>query len=101
MAGNVNHLDTKAFSSTVQAFTKYSNDFETIIIGVEKTANAIIDKWKGKGAEAFKKDLNDITIKLVDVRDILKELCGSLKSAEETYAAADLKVAESFEDEGE
>lgn len=92
-SGNVTHLNTAKFDSTIAAFKKGIDDYNTIKSDVERTTNTLFLSWQGKGKKQFEKDYNTIYQQLEDIADIMYELYDTLVDAEATYILADEETA--------
>lgn len=97
MAGNLNHLDTKSFESTINAYQKYIKEFEEIVSGVNKTAGTVIEHWSGKGRNAFEKDYKQVQLNLKDISDIMYDIRDALVDAQTEYTKTDASLSKSFE----
>ena len=91
--GNVTHLDTNKFSSTIQAFKEGVSEYNEIRTDVERTTNTLFLSWQGKGKTQFDKDYTTIYQQLTDIEDILYELYNSLIDAQAAYIQADEEAA--------
>lgn len=97
MAGNVNHLDTVNFNSTMAAYANYIKQFESIVSGVNSSAKTMVDNWKGKGQKAFEKDYKQVQLNLKDITDIMYDLRDALIDAHAEYIKTDSALSKSFE----
>ena len=78
--GQVNHLDTISFNSTINAYSGY-----------------ILSHWDGVGRDAFEKDCKQVQINLRDVADIMYDLRDALTNAHAEYMKTDNSLSKSFE----
>jgi len=97
MAGNVRHLDTVHFNDTIQVYANHITQFENIVRAVNNTTNNIIDRWEGKGRNAFEKDCKQVQLNLKDISDIMYNLRDALINAEAEYIKADSELSKSFD----
>ena len=97
MAGNVKKLDTINFNDTINAYATQIKKFEGIVSGVNKTTNNIVDRWKGKGRNAFEKDCKQVQLNLKDISDIMYNIRDALINAHAEYMKSDEALSKSFE----
>ena len=95
--GNLTHLDTASFESTITAYANYIKQFEEIVRGVNSTASRMIDNWAGKGRDAFEKDYKQVQLNLKDISDIMYDLRDALVDAQAEYIKTDASLSKSFE----
>ena len=91
--GNVQHLDTNKFSSTIATFKSGIEEYNRIKNGVKNTTNNLFVNWQGEGKIQFEKDYNVIFQQLLDVGDIMYELYEALIDAQTAYIQADEEAA--------
>ncbi len=97
MAGNVKHLDTVHFNDTITAYANHINKFEGIVKGVTNTTNTVIDRWKGKGRNAFEKDCKQVQLNLKDISEIMYDLRDALIDAHAEYMESDSTLSKTFD----
>ena len=97
MAGDVNHLDTVNFNDTIAAYASHIKEFESIAEGVKRSTDEMVDKWKGKGRDAFEKDCRQVQLNLSDITDIMYNLRDALIDAHAEYMKTDEALSKSFE----
>ena len=91
--GNVQHLDTSKFDSTISAFNKGIEEYNNIKLTVEKITNALFSNWQGEGKTQFEKDYTTLYRQLTDIADIMYELYDALIDADAAYIKADEEAA--------
>ena len=94
--GNVNRLDTKSFTDTISAYTNARTEFGNIITGVDTTTNTLVDRWRGKGSDAYQKDFQQVRLNLKDVSEIMDNISDALRTAHEEYMATDSALSNEF-----
>lgn len=100
MPGNVNHLDTINFNDTISMYTNQISQFEAIVRDVNSTASTMIDRWKGKGRNAFEKDYKQVQLNLKDVTEIMYNLLDALVNALDEYIETDSALSSNFQSSG-
>lgn len=91
--GNVTHLNTNQFSTTIAAFKSGIEEYNNIKNGVERTSNSLFASWMGKGKSQFEKDYTTIYRQMADIADIMYELYDALADAQSVYIQADEEAA--------
>lgn len=91
--GNLRHLDTSKFHSTISAFKKGITEYNTIKTDVERTTNELFISWLGEGKVQFEKNYTTLYRQLTDIADIMYELYDALVEAEAAYIEADQQSA--------
>ena len=97
MAGNVKHLDTINFNSTIAAYAKHIKQFEDIVRSVNSSTKTMTDNWKGRGCDAFEKDCKQIQLNLKDISEIMYDLRDALIDAHAEYMKTDAALSKSFD----
>ena len=92
-SGNVRHLDTNKFSSTIEAFKSGIEEYNRIKDGVRSTTYDLFIAWHGEGKTQFERDYNLIYRQLSDIGDIMYELYDALIDAQAAYIKADEEAA--------
>ena len=94
--GGYNLLDTRSFdkflsnkSGLIQRYNKLNSDYDKIV--KELTQN-----WKGKGAEAFKNDAENVKANLTGIKEILVTMCDTLESCKEIFQECDTALGEAI-----
>ena len=96
-SGQVTHLDTISFNSTINAYSGYIQRFEGIVQAVERITGQVLSHWDGVGRDAFEKDCKQVQINLRDVADIMYDLRDALTNAHAEYMKTDNSLSKSFE----
>lgn len=96
--GGYNLLDTRSFdkflsnkSSLIQRYDKLNSDYDKIV-------KTLRQNWKGKGAEAFEKDAENVKANLTGIKDILVTMCDTLESCKEIFQECDTALGEANEE---
>jgi WXG100 family type VII secretion target len=95
--GSVKHLSTINFNDTISAYGKYISRFDGIVRGVNSTTNTVVDRWKGKGRDAFEKDCRQVQLNLNDISEIMYDLHQTLIDAHAEYMKTDSALSKSFD----
>jgi WXG100 family type VII secretion target len=96
-SGNVKHLDTVNFNDTISAYAKHIKRFEDIERDVNSSAGAVVNRWKGKGRNAFEKDYKQVQLNLKDISGIMYDIRDALINAHAEYMKTDSALSKSFE----
>ena len=71
-------LDTKAFDQAlakkdtlIQSYNELNQEYDRIV-------NTLLQNWKGRGANAFKKDATTVKTNIVGIFDVLKTMCDTI-----------------------
>ncbi|MDR1320314.1 MAG: WXG100 family type VII secretion target [Gracilibacteraceae bacterium] len=97
MADSVRRLDTVNFNDTISAYANHISRFENIVQGVNNSANAIVNCWKGKGRDAFEKDCRQVQLNLKDITSIMYDIRDALIDAHAEYIKSDSDLSKNFE----
>lgn len=87
------HLDGGVFESCAANVLESINDFDEYIKKIKERTSYLLETWDGDSSEAFKKDYDEIFLKLKDMRESMYELREDLLSAAAAFALADHEVA--------
>jgi WXG100 family type VII secretion target len=96
--GSVKKLDTKSFTDAISAYGRHIRTFDGIVRGVNTTTGRLIDRWVGKGRNAFKSDCDKVQRNLVDITEIMNEIRDTLNDAHAEYRETDQSVASHMKD---
>ena len=87
-------LDTRAFDAAVakkdgiiKKYNAINKDYDTIV-------KTLLKNWKGRGADAFKKDSDTVRTNIVGVYDILKTMCDTLEDCRDIFTECDQAMGE-------
>ena len=87
-------LDTKAFDQAlakkdtlIQSYNELNQEYDRIV-------NALLQNWKGRGANAFKKDATTVKTNIVGIFDVLKTMCDTLTDCKAIFAECDSALGE-------
>ncbi len=87
-------LDTRAFDKALEMKDTLLKDYDTINKNFDDTVNTLLKNWKGRGADAFKKDAQTVRTNIVGLNDILKTMCDMLEDCKEIFAECDSALGE-------
>ncbi|MGI6084507.1 MAG: WXG100 family type VII secretion target [Acetivibrionales bacterium] len=97
MSGSIRHLDTMHFDETMTAYANYIKQYENIVKDVNNATDMVINRWRGKGKNAFENDCKQVQLNLKDISDIMYDLRDALNDAHAEYIKCDLALSKSFE----
>ena len=87
-------LDTKAFDAVSDAKDKLISDYDKIDSDYNDIINALLNDWKGKGADAFRKDAMKVKINIGGIQNIMGTMCDTLTDCRAVYAESDKGMGE-------
>ncbi len=87
-------LDTRSFDyalskkdSLIKAYNDLNNNYDEIV-------SNLLANWKGKGAEAFKKDAQTVKTNIVGIFEILKIMCDTLTDCKAIFSECDTALGD-------
>lgn len=87
-------LDTRAFDKALEMKDTLLKDYDAINKDFDDAVNALLKNWKGRGADAFKKDAQTVRTNIVGLNDILKTMCDMLEDCKDIFAECDSALGE-------
>lgn len=87
-------LDTKAFDAVIEKKADFISKYDAINSEYDRIVNTLMSNWKGKGANAFKKDAQTVKTNIVGIYDILKMMCDTLTDCRAVFAECDTALGE-------
>lgn len=87
-------LDTKAFDAAIEKKADLINSYNALNTEYDRIVTALLSNWKGKGATAFKKDVQTVKTNIVGIYDILKIMCDTLTDCRAIFAECDSALGE-------
>ncbi len=88
-------LDTKAFDQALAKKDDLIRQYDDINTEYDRIVNTLLNNWKGRGANAFKKDAQTVKTNIVGIFDILKIMCDTLTDCRQIFAEVDTALGES------
>ena len=94
MASEYVLLDTKAFDAAIAKKDDLIRQYDEINNEYDRIVNTLLNNWKGRGANAFKKDAQTVKTNIVGIFDILKIMCDTLTDCRAIFAECDTSLGE-------
>lgn len=85
-------LDTSAFDKALGLRDEILRSYDKINTEYARIEKALLANWKGRGADAFKKDSRAVRTNLVGLNDILKTMCDTLADCKDIFAQCDSEL---------
>lgn len=87
-------LDTRAFDKALALRDSILKEFDSINTRYGEIEKVLLDNWKGRGADAFRKDSNAVRTNLTGLNDIMKTMCDTLADCKDVFAQCDASLGE-------
>lgn len=87
-------LDTRAIDKAIAMREEVLTEFDAINEKFDGIVEKLLDKWKGAGADAFRKDAQTVRTNITGLNDILKTMCDMLEECREIFAKCDSALGE-------
>ena len=87
-------LDTRAFDAAIGMKDDLIRSYEALNTEYERIVNTLMENWKGRGAETFKKDAKAVKTNIIGIYDILKTMCDTLEDCRLIFAECDKSLGE-------
>ena len=87
-------LDTKAFDAVIEKKDDFISRYDALNSEYDRIVNTLLSNWKGKGANAFKKDAQTVKTNIVGIYDILKMMCDTLTDCRAVFSECDTALGE-------
>ena len=87
-------LDTKAFDKALSKKEELIESYNALNDEYDRIVTALLNNWKGKGAEAFEKDAKTVKTNIVGIFDILKIMCDTLTDCKSVFEECDKGLGE-------
>lgn len=88
-------LDTKAIDTFIAERSSLLSEYESIEKEYKRIVTDLCDVWKGKGADAFKKDAERISKNISGLGDILETVCDKAQDIRDVFSECDSDLGES------
>ncbi len=92
--GGYNLLDTRSFDKFLSQKSMLIQKYNKITMDYDEIVKELVQNWEGKGAEAFKKDAENVKANLTGIQDILVTMCDTLESCKEIFQECDTALGE-------
>lgn len=93
-----NLLDTQAFEHFIEKAPELNQKYKELSKKYTSIAETLLSNWKGKGAEAFEKDVNTVSANISGIGDILSTMCDTLRDCREVFGECDTSLGASNKD---
>lgn len=87
-------LDTRAFDAVIAKKDDLISKYNAINNEYNRIVNALMTNWKGKGADAFRRDAQTVKTNIVGIYDILRMMCDTLTDCRAIFAECDTALGE-------
>lgn len=87
-------LDTRAFDNALDKKSDILKEYDAITKEYDTICKKLLENWKGKGADAFRKDCETVNTNIVGVQDILKTMCDTIADCRDIFAECDKTMGE-------
>ena len=87
-------LDTRAFDQALAKKDALISSYNELNQEYDRIVNALLRNWKGRGANAFKKDAVTVKANIVGIFDVLKTMCDTLTDCKTIFAECDSALGE-------
>lgn len=85
-------LDTRAFDSFINEKSKFINQYAEITKSYDAARKALLDNWKGRGADAFAKDSDLVRKNIGEIGTMLSSMCNIIEDCKKVFLEADSKL---------
>ena len=82
-------LDTRKIDAALGQKDKLIEDYNSINSAYETAVNTLLSQWKGRGADAFRKDTRAVRKNLTSICDTLHTLCDMLSDCRDVFSECD------------
>lgn len=89
MAEGLVLLDTRVIDKAIEMCQPLLAEYNAISEKYDTIESALLRNWKGKGADAFKKDSEVVRTNLVGLNDILKTMSDMLQDCRDIFSECD------------
>lgn len=87
-------LDTKAFDQALAKKDGLIRSYNELNQEYDRIVNTLLQNWKGRGANAFKKDATTVKTNIVGIFDVLKTMCDTLTDCKTIFAECDSALSD-------
>lgn len=87
-------LDTRAFDAAIAKKADLIHDYDALNTEYDRIVSTLLANWKGKGAEAFRKDAQTVKTNIVGIYDILRIMCDTLTDCRTVFTECDSALGE-------
>lgn len=88
-----NLLDTGAFERFIAAKSELLARYSELDARYDAIVAALLQSWKGMGADAFRADAGVVKENIVGIHDILNTMCDTLTDCREIFGECDTALA--------
>ena len=87
-------LDTRAFAAAIAMKEDLIRSYDALNTEYDRIVNSLMQDWKGRGAEAFRKDAQTVKTNIIGIYDILRTMCDTLEDCRTIFAECDKGLGE-------
>ena len=87
-------LDTEAFDRALEKKQLLISKYNNLNSEYDRIVNQLMRNWKGRGAEAFRKDAQTVKKNIVGIYDILRIMCDTLTDCKAIFAECDTALGD-------
>lgn len=87
-------LDTRAFDAAIAKKQDLINAYNELNDDYDRIVGDLLNNWKGRGADAFKRDAQTVKTNIVNIFDILRIMCDTLTDCREIFSECDSALGE-------
>lgn len=93
-------LDTKAFDRALSRKDDLIRSYDSLNNEYDRIIKKLLSNWKGKGADAFKKDAQTVKTNIIGIYDILRMMCDTLTDCKSMFDECDSSLGQYNRDQG-
>ena len=79
-------LDTRAFDAAIAMKEDLIRSYDALNTEYDRIVNSLMQDWKGRGAEAFRKDAQTVKTNIIGIYDIMRTMCDTLEDCRTIFA---------------
>lgn len=95
--GECKVLDTRSFDEFLSNKNRLIQRYDELTREYDEIVSTLSSNWKGRGADAFKKDAENVKANIAGIRDILIIMCDTLESCKEIFMECDTALGQANE----
>ena len=82
-------LDTRKIDAAISQKETLINDYRAVNEAYDEAVEKLLQNWKGRGAEAFRKDARSVKSNITGIYDTLRTMCDMLSDCRTVFAECD------------
>ena len=87
-------LDTRAFDRAIAQKDSLVREYNEINTEYERAVSALLNNWRGRGANAFQDDAKKVKENITGIYDILKIMCDTLTDCRDVFGECDKSLGD-------